>query len=294
MYRDNTPGCERDTQVPVRFRPVTLCIACSLALVSCVWAAAGEYDGFTEPSRRVNVASVETGTIKTVEVQEGSVVQKGQILARLDDDLFLALVAIAEESMRAQGALKSAEAELGMRRERWEKICELREQGHARQEELDRARMDVEVADARVLSVNELTQLKRLELEKARIQLARRVVVAPLAGIIATLRKDEGEFVAPNDPYVVEIVTLDPLLATFSIPSSEALPLRKGDHVSGYLDDVEKIVAGEIDVVAPITDAESGTVRVKVRIANPDAIYRGGERCTLQLKPVTEAAKPRP
>jgi len=269
-------------------------IACILALTSCVRATAGEYDGFTEPSRRVSVASVETGTIKSMEVQEGSVVQKGQVLARLDDDLFLALVAIAEESTRAQGALKSAQAELAMRSDRWEKICELREQGHARQEEVDRARMDVEVAEARVLSANELTELKRLELEKARIQLARRTVFAPLTGIVATLRKDEGEFVAPNDPYVVEIVTLDPLLATFSIPSSDALPLRKGDAVSVYLDDAEKIVAGEIDVVAPVTDAESGTVRVKVRIANRDGVYRGGERCTLQLKPVMETAGPRP
>jgi RND family efflux transporter MFP subunit len=269
-------------------------MACSFVLASCVWAAAGEYDGFTEPSRRVNVASVETGTIKSLEVQEGSVVEKGQVLARLDDDLFQALVAIAEESTRAQGALKSAEAELAMRRERWEKICELREQGHARQEEVDRARMDVEVADARVLSANELTELKLLELEKARIQLARRVIVAPLSGIIATLQKEEGEFVAPNDPYVVEIVTLDPLLATFSIPSSEAAPLSKGDSVSVYLDDVEKIVTGEIDVVAPVTDAESGTVRVKVRIANRDSKYRGGERCTLQLKPVSEVARPQP
>lgn len=269
-----------------------LSVAGCFLLTHCVSAQASEYDGFTEPSRRVSVASVETGTIKSMEVQEGSIVEKGQVVARLDDDLFLALVAIAEESTRAQGALKSAEAEVAMRRERWEKLCELREQGHARQEEVDRARMDVEVAEARVLSANELTQLKRLELEKARIQLARRVIVAPLSGVVATLRKDEGEFVAPNDPYVVEIVTLDPLLATFSIPSPEAATLKKGDDVSVYLDDAEKIVTGAVDVVAPVTDAESGTVRVKVRIANSDGAFRGGERCTLHLKPATHVAKP--
>lgn len=292
MKRDNLTRRERVAHVSTFLRCTAFRVTCCLALSQCVCAAAGEYDGFTEPSRRVNVASVETGTIRTMEVQEGSAVEKGQVVARLDDDLFLALVAIAEESTRAQGALKSAEAEVAMRRERWEKLCELREGGHARQEEVDRARMDVEVAEARVLSANELTQLKRLELEKARIQLARRVIVAPLSGVVATLRKDEGEFVAPNDPYVVEIVTLDPLLAAFSIPSSEADMLHKGDSVSVYLDDAEKVVAGEIDVVAPLTDAESGTVRVKVRIANPDGAFRGGERCTLQLKPATSVAKP--
>ncbi len=294
MYCDNFSRRVRVAHTSTISGHITFSVACCLMLTYCVRATASEYDGFTEPSRRVNVASVETGTIKSLEVQEGSVVEKGQVVARLDDDLFLALVAIAEESTRAQGALKSAEAEVAMRRERWEKLCELREQGHARQEEVDRAHMDVEVAEARVLSANELTQLKRLELEKARIQLARRVIFAPLSGVVATLRKDEGEFVAPNDPYVVEIVTLDPLLAAFSIPSSEAATLHKGDSVSVYLDDAEQVVSGEIDVVAPVTDAESGTVRVKVRIANHDGAFRGGERCTLQLKPATQLARPRP
>jgi RND family efflux transporter MFP subunit len=150
--------------------------------------------------------------------------------------------------------------------------------------------MDVEVAEARVLSANELTELKRLELDKAKIQLARRVIVAPLSGVVTSLRKDAGEFVAPNDPYVMEIVTLDPLLATFSIPSAEAAKLRKGESVSVFLEDAEKVVAGEIDVIAPVTDAESGTVRIKVRIGNPERTYRGGERCTLQLKPVAATA----
>ena len=89
--------------------------------------------------------------------------------------------------------------------------------------------------------------MKRLEHEKAKIQVARRLVVAPLSGVVTVLHKDEGEFVAPNDPYVLEIVTLDPLLATFSVPSNEAVHLRQDEKVSVYLEDVAKIVEGEVD-----------------------------------------------
>jgi multidrug efflux pump subunit AcrA (membrane-fusion protein) len=147
-----------------------------------------------------------------------------------------------------------------------------------------------------VLSAQELMEVKRLEYEKAKLQVARRLVVAPLSGVVTVLRKDEGEFVAPNDPYVVEIVTLNPLLATFSVPSYEAVHLRQDEKVSVYLEDVAKIVEGEIDTVAPVTDAESGTVRVKVRIANQEGHFRGGERCTLQLplKNASATAHPRP
>jgi RND family efflux transporter MFP subunit len=265
-----------------------------LALGSGVMSRAAEFDGFTEPYRKVNVASVETGTIKTLEVREGVRVEKGQVLARLDDDLYLALVAIADESMRAHGALKSAQAEGEMRRERWEKLTELRNQGHARQDEVDRALTDMEIAEARVLSAKELMEVKRLEHEKAKIQLARRTILAPFAGVVSVLRKDEGEFVAPNDPYVAELVMLDPLLATFSIPSHEAVTLQTGATVPVFLDDADVLVEGQVDTVAPLIDAESGTVRIKVRVANPDGKYRSGERCTLQLQARTAVSRTKP
>jgi RND family efflux transporter MFP subunit len=216
------------------------------------------------------------------------------VLARLDDDLYVSLVAIADESMRAQGAVKSAQVELDMRRERWEKLNALRAQGHARQEEVDRAYADVEIADARVLSAKEMMEVKRLEYEKAKIQLARRAILAPLSGVVNTVHKDEGEFVAPNDPYVVEIVALDPLLATFSVPSLEAAQLRQDDTVTVYLDNVEQVVKGQVDTIAPVTDAESGTTRVKVRIANGERKLRSGERCTLQLQHESAITPPRP
>jgi RND family efflux transporter MFP subunit len=269
-------------------------LTCSMALWSAGIARAGEYDGFTEPYRKVNVASVETGTIKSLDVQEGAAVEKGQVVARLDDDLYVSLVAIADESMRAQGTLKSAEVELDMRRERWEKLNKLRAEGHARQEEVDRAWADVEIADARVLSAKELMEVKRLEYEKAKIQLARRSIVAPLAGVVNTIHKNEGEFVAPNDPYVVEIVALNPLLATFSLPSQDAAHLHQGDTVPVYLDSADGLVQGQVETIAAVTDAESGTTRVKVRIANDQRKFRSGERCTLQLGPGTSVAGPRP
>jgi RND family efflux transporter MFP subunit len=254
----------------------------------------GEFDGFTEPYRKVNVASVETGTIKSIEVREGASVEKGQVVARLDDDLYLALLAIADESMRAQSTLNAAQVELEMRRERWEKLNALRVQGHARQEEVDRAYADVEIAEARVLSAKELMEVKRLEHEKAKVQLARRAITAPLAGIVSVVRKDEGEFVAPNDPYVLEIVALDPLLATFSVPSPDAARLRHDDTVTVYVDGADQLVKGQVETISPVTDAESGTTRIKVRIANPAGQYRSGERCTLKLENVSSTVRPGP
>ena len=245
---------------------------------------ANEVDGFTEPYKTVNVAAAETGTVKLIEVQEGDVVKKGQVLACLDDDVHQALLAIAEEGMSSLGQLKSAEVEVNIHRHRLEQLEALRAQGHARQEEVDRARADLEISEAHVLSASEMLEVRRLERDKVQSQLNRRVIRAPIDGTVNLLHKDEGEFVAPNDPNILELVCLDPLMATFNVPSHLAVHLEDGQEVSVYLEDVNKWVDGQVVVVAPVTDAESSTVRVKVRIPNSEGKFRSGEHCTLQPK----------
>ncbi len=245
-------------------------------------ARAAEVDGFTEPFRTINVAAVETGTIKTLDVVEGDSVEKGQVLARLDDAVYQALLAIAGEAMRAQGSLQAARAELKLYERRAAKLTTLRSEGHARQDELDRALADVEIAAGRVRTAEEALRIKKLEHEKIKVQLGRRTIRAPVAGVVNVVHKDPGEFVAPNDPFVVELVQLDPLVATFSVPSFQAVKLRTGQTVPVFLEDVQKFVQGSVLFVAPVTEAESGTVRVKIEIANPKQAFRSGERCTLQ------------
>jgi multidrug efflux pump subunit AcrA (membrane-fusion protein) len=47
---------------------------------------------------------------------------------------------------------------------------------------------------------------------------------------------------------------------------------------------------GTIEFISPVTDAESGTVRVKVRMDNRSGLFRSGQRCSLQLPDSTRRA----
>jgi hypothetical protein len=38
-----------------------------------------------------------------------------------------------------------------------------------------------------------------------------------------------------------------------------------------------------VEFISPVIDAESGTIRVKVRVNNSENRVRSGERCTLRL-----------
>lgn len=253
------------------------------ALVLAVPAVALEFDGFTEPYRTISVAGDESGIVAEVLVQEGETVVAGQPLVRLNSDVHMALLAIAEQSMKSEGRVDATAAEMQLRKERLAKLEALREGGYARQEEVDRARAELTVAESNLRSAREDLLVRKLEYDKIRAQVERRTIRAPIAGVVTTLQKDVGEFVAPNSPEVLTLVQLDPLLADFSMMRSDVDGLRLGGKVWVSFPGTKAEAAGVVEYVSPVTDAESGTVLVKVRVDNAEGQIRSGERCLLRL-----------
>jgi RND family efflux transporter MFP subunit len=247
-------------------------------------------DGFTEPYRTIDVAAAETGIIASLAVHEGDSVHQGDVLATLDDEVHTALLAIADQAMQSAGALDAALAEQQLRQDRLAKLRTLRGKGHARQEEVERAKADLAIAEAQIRSAREERAIKKLEYQKIKAQLQRRTIRAPSDGVVTTIVKEVGEYVAANDANVLTIVQLDPLLATFSLPSQQAASLQVEQNVTVRSLDMAAMGAkgpvlmnGVVDFISPVTDAESGTVRVKVRIANHGGRFRSGERCSLEV-----------
>lgn len=254
-----------------------------LLLLSLASATHGaELEGFTEPYRSIDVAVDEAGTIEEVLIREGEVVAAGQPLVRLNSEIHHALLAIAEQNMQAVGRLDAAEADLRLRRERLNKLRALRQEGHARQEEVDRAAAEVAVAEANQRSAREDQISRQLEYEKIKTQIERRTVCAPIAGVVAAVHKDHGEFVAPNDPNLLTLVQIDQLLANFTLIDSQAEKLHPGQELVVVFRPGSQM-KGVVEFISPVTNAESGTVLVKVRIANSDGRFRSGQRCKIPI-----------
>jgi len=267
-----------------------LTVVSFLITFQCPVAFAASADGFTEPYRSIEVAAAETGLVSEVNVREGDTVSQGDVLATLDRDVLLALLAIADQAMHSTGKLDSTLAELRLRKERLAILEVLRTKGHARQEEVARARTDLAIAEAQVRSAREDLLIKKLEYEKIQAQLERRVLRAPFDGVITRVQKNAGDYVAPNDPYVVTLVQLDPLLAIFSLARDQAARLSvdqkvvvRSFNISALDDELSVLMEGTVEFIAPVIEAESGTVRVKVTIGNPDGKYQSGERCALEF-----------
>lgn len=259
-------------------------LVASATLLAAAAACGITFDGFTEPFRKIEVAASETGTVGQLLVHEGDRATKGQALATLDNDVLQVTREIATATVHAKGKLDSAAAERDLRKTRLERLEPLRAEGHASQEEIDRARTDLVVAEANLQAAREQHQLDELEYKRIDAMIERRTLRSPIDGYVLKIQKDEREFVSANSAAVVTVVQLDPLRVLFSLPTAYAAKLSAGSTVDLELPESGAKLGGKVEFVAPVTEAESGTVRVKVLIDNPRGVYRCGVRCLLNAE----------
>jgi len=256
-------------------------LAVTVSTIYCTPAVGQEYvKAFTEPYRSIDIAASETGILSKLLVKEGDQIKAGGLLAKLNDEVLAASLAVGKETTESAGAFKSAMAEFKMQQERFGKLNGLFQRRHASQTELDRAQSQLEIATAKVESVQDELRIKKLEMKRIEAQLEQRKLRTPINGVVTEIFKDEGEFVSPTDPTVMRIVQLNPLRTIFSVPQEEISRLKVNDVVPLRIGDRE--VDGIVEFVSPTADAQSGTNRVKIQIDNEDLSLASGQACYLK------------
>ena len=238
-------------------------------------------EGLTESFRKIDLAAAETGLMQEIAIEEGQRVEKGQILARLDDLVLQASLAVAAAQKEAVGQIRTAEAELKLRSTRYSKLMELKQRGHATAEEVTVADSEKEVAAAKLLQAKEALKVRQLEYDRILAQIERRLIRSPVNGVVTNVFREPYEFVSYAEPVVMTVVQLDPIVAVFTLSPSEARELKLGKELSVKLNSSKQPARGVVSYISPVLDAESGTLKVKVKIDNPSGKYRSGDRCTL-------------
>jgi len=249
-----------------------------------------DVDGFIEPYRTTNVSAAEQGIVTEMLVKEGDTVHQGQLLATLDVDVLEATKEVAKANKDSLGRINSAVAALALKNERYDKLKELQAEGHAHPEEVLRAETEVKIAEAELLAAKEDQNIKGLEYSRIETQIERRKIVSPIDGFVAKVHKEVSEYVAATDPAVITIVQCNRLKVVFPVPAKDASHFSVGQKVTVHLSEGGESCEGQIEAVSPVTDPESGTVRVKVVLKNSEGHYRSGMACSLTIPPLPQQA----
>ena len=238
-----------------------------------------EYVGQTMGSREVEIHARVTGIIEHRLYEEGSVVEAGAPLFRIDPKPFEVMEAAAEADLaEASAHLERAERD----RSRLESLAAAQA---VSRKAIDDARSEVALAAAAV-------QRAEAALRDARIQLGYTTVTAPISGVTALAKKVEGALVtAGNDSLLTTLVQTDPMDVYFSISENEWLAQQR-QRASGELQvpgnsglDVHIRTAdghrldrvGHINYAAARIDTTTGTYTVRARFPNPDGLLKAGQ-----------------
>ena len=241
-----------------------------------------EVIGFTEAYRTIDLSSDELGSIAEMFVKEGDYVEANAPIAQLDSRVQKLQLEIATQVASTSSELAGAERILAKRKSILNRLQLLKAKGHASDSEIIRAEMELSIAEAKRMSAKEDRVVREIEKRRAAVQLERRSILAPFAGRVSKIHRQAGEFLSPINPEVVTIIQIDRLHATFNVPSSKVSMLTVGATHQLQLAN-GTIIEAVVEQVGVITDAQSGTVEVKLVIDNSDERIRSGESVTLRI-----------
>jgi RND family efflux transporter MFP subunit len=203
------------------------------------------------------------GELVEVTVREGQSVQKGQLLARIDQTEVQAKV--AARSADAEAA--RAQLQLAEKNRITQKA--LLDKNFISQNAFDTTQSGYDVAVARLRAAE-------ADLLSARKTLGDSTLAAPFTGIVSERHAQPGERV-PLDAKIVSIVDLSVLTLEASVPASTIAQVKVGQPVAFRVDGFgERRFDGRIDRINPATAAGSRSISVYAIIENKEALLRGG------------------
>ena len=229
--------------------------------------------GYVTARRQATVSSKVTGKIVEVLVEEGMVVEEGQVLARLDDSTARAALALVEAELQAarrsvaETEVRLAKAELDLSRAR-SLVGEL----VAPEEQLDTARAEFDALGARLAVARDRVEVAERQVALQRVALDDTVIRAPFAGVAISKNAQPGEMISPvsagggfTRTGICTVVDMESLEIEVDVGESYIQRVEPGQRVRATLDAYpDWRIPARVITIVPAADRDKATVRVRI------------------------------
>ena len=246
----------------------------------------GEYVGRIRAQQFVEIRARVEGYLENMLFEEGTYINKNQLLFIISQDRYKARVDKAKAQLNKDKAqARKAERDL-------ERIRPLYEQNAASQLDLDNAIAAYETAKASV-------SMSEADLYQAELELGYTTVNSPISGYITESEVDLGTLVGPSaKSHLATIIKMDTVLIDFSMTALDYLKSKERNvefgqkdttrswqpHVTITLaDNTIYPYQGLVDFAAPQVDELTGTFSVRAEMTNPDRALLPGQFTKVKL-----------
>lgn len=269
-------GCDQQTNEFIPPPPPTVTVANPDVRDETIYQ---EYTGRLESVETVVIRARVRGFLESVDFEEGSDVEQGDLLFTIEPELYEANLATA------QAQLSNAIAERDLARTTLDRVNRAFEGGGVSDIEVREAEAALDQAEAAVNAA-------QADIASAQLDLDYTTIVAPLSGRISRKLVSAGNLVgADGSTELTTIVVDDPIYLYFSVSERDLIEMlrhagsmgetreQRRDRIRVRLqlaDGSEYPLRGRIDFTENVVDPTTGTLRVRAVFENPDGLLYPG------------------
>jgi HlyD family secretion protein len=233
--------------------------------------------GKIQPEIEVKISSMVSGEIIALPVKEGQVVKKGDLLVKINPDLYTSgLNRTVANLSGTKAGLSQADASFKEAKSSYERNKTLFEKGIISKSDWDKAIASFEVAKATKQTAYYNVQSASASVNEARDNLGRTVIYAPADGTISMLNVELGERVLGTQQMagteIMRVANLNNMEVEVDVNENDIVKIKVGDEakveVDAYLKKQFKGIVTSISNSASssLTADQVTNFKVKVRI----------------------------
>jgi len=220
--------------------------------------------GSVSADQHVNLSAEVGGRVASMEVEVGDMVEKGDVLALLDDER----PRIARDHARAE--VEIAEATLENSRRDAQRQANLFKDQIISEFAVDQAQVKVKIDEGQL-------KVARARLAAAERDLSDTRIVSPIDGEITRKHVEAGELVDAGT-MLFDIAKIDRVKVTMHVSEREITELKKGQNAEITVDGYPGIVFhGTVNTISAEADPETRTFPVEILVVNdrPERLLPG-------------------
>ncbi|MFZ2196449.1 MAG: efflux RND transporter periplasmic adaptor subunit [Thermodesulfovibrionales bacterium] len=235
--------------------------------------------GYVVAQRKAALASKVTGRLVEINVEEGDVVKKGEVVARLENEDSGALKKQAAANLEvARAELERTRAELNDAAVNLRRQKDLLAKEYISRLEYDSSEARYKMAAAVVAGAEASIRANAAALQNAEVSLEYTFIRAPFDAVVLTKNADIGDIITPigaaaeAKAAVVTIADMDSLLVEADVSESNLKQVRSGQACEIQLDAFSDMrFRGEVHMIVPTADRTRASVLVKVKFLDKDS-----------------------
>lgn len=212
--------------------------------------------GVLLPDEEVDLTFETSGKITNINFQEGTFVNKGTLLAKVND------APLQAELRKLETQMPLAEDRLSRQQTLLEKDAISQETYQSVSTQLETLKADIELVNARI----DQTELR-----------------APFSGVIGLRQVSEGAYASPN-VVIANLTKISPLKIEFSLTQNFVNLIRPGSEIAFNVENDLEVFNATVYAVESKLDINTLSLFARARYDNSDGKIKPGQSASIQIK----------